>query len=177
VDQADVPTNLPNSTPISWSWLSTINRVNSQVQKVRSYDLVPAHILSLTLKFLDASASLCHNPFSETNTSRYPGFPRVPLPLFRERSRPSKVHTGAYARLASHGFYCILHALSGALNRQGESTLKASLESTSVPFADKFQDIGVDEVSGCELLERQVFCSLNRAEARLEVTFRHGPSR
>ena len=33
-DQKTSPFNLLNSSPFSWSWLSTINRVNSQVQKV-----------------------------------------------------------------------------------------------------------------------------------------------
>jgi tRNA-splicing endonuclease subunit Sen2 len=43
-DQKASPFNLPNSSPFSWSWLSTINRVNSQVQKVR--DLAPElHLL------------------------------------------------------------------------------------------------------------------------------------
>jgi tRNA-splicing endonuclease subunit Sen2 len=34
-DQAKSTLNLENSSPFPWSWLSTINRVNSQVQKVR----------------------------------------------------------------------------------------------------------------------------------------------
>lgn len=33
-DQSNSPFDLPNATPFSWSWLSTINRVNTQVQKV-----------------------------------------------------------------------------------------------------------------------------------------------
>jgi tRNA-splicing endonuclease subunit Sen2 len=33
-DQQSSLVDLQNSTPFSWSWLSTINRVNSQVQKV-----------------------------------------------------------------------------------------------------------------------------------------------
>ncbi|KIJ45759.1 hypothetical protein M422DRAFT_166421, partial [Sphaerobolus stellatus SS14] len=33
-DRLSSPFDLPNSTPFSWSWLSTINRVNTQVQKV-----------------------------------------------------------------------------------------------------------------------------------------------
>lgn len=34
-DKEDSPFNLPNSDTFSWTWLSTVNRVNSQVQKVR----------------------------------------------------------------------------------------------------------------------------------------------
>ena len=33
-DQKTSPFNLNNADPFSWTWLSTINRVNSQVQKV-----------------------------------------------------------------------------------------------------------------------------------------------
>ena len=33
-DQRSSSVDLQNSSPFSWSWLSTINRVNSQVQKV-----------------------------------------------------------------------------------------------------------------------------------------------
>lgn len=33
-DQASSPFNLQNADPFTWSWLSTINRVNSQVMKV-----------------------------------------------------------------------------------------------------------------------------------------------
>jgi len=32
-DQDDAPYNVSNSQPFSWSWLSTLNRVNTQVQK------------------------------------------------------------------------------------------------------------------------------------------------
>ena len=38
-DQEASSFDLQNSSPFSWSWLSTINRVNSQVQKVYLSDL------------------------------------------------------------------------------------------------------------------------------------------
>ncbi|KAF8845176.1 hypothetical protein BDN67DRAFT_962120 [Paxillus ammoniavirescens] len=43
-DQESSPFNLQNASPFSWSWLSTINRVNSQVQKtlILSYVTIPA---------------------------------------------------------------------------------------------------------------------------------------
>lgn len=34
-DKKSSPFSLPNVEPFTWQWLSTINRVNSQVQKVR----------------------------------------------------------------------------------------------------------------------------------------------
>lgn len=44
-DQKRSSLTLQNASPFSWSWLSTINRVNSQVQKVR------VHALYLVLHF------------------------------------------------------------------------------------------------------------------------------
>ncbi len=37
-DRESSPFTLQNVDPFTWSWLSTINRVNSQVQKVRLFD-------------------------------------------------------------------------------------------------------------------------------------------
>lgn len=37
-DKESSPFNLPNADTFSWSWLSTVNRVNAQVQKVRALD-------------------------------------------------------------------------------------------------------------------------------------------
>jgi hypothetical protein len=36
-DRTSSPFDLQNVEPFAWSWLSTINRVNSQVHKVRSH--------------------------------------------------------------------------------------------------------------------------------------------
>ncbi|KAI0322573.1 tRNA-intron endonuclease [Amylostereum chailletii] len=43
-DAQDTPFNLQNADPFTWQWLSTINRVNSQVQKtlVLAYVTIPA---------------------------------------------------------------------------------------------------------------------------------------
>ena len=35
-DHESSPFDLPNVNPFTWSWLSTLNRVNTQVRKVRS---------------------------------------------------------------------------------------------------------------------------------------------
>jgi len=43
-DQKSSSIDLPNSSPFSWSWLSTINRVNSQVQKVCIFPNLLKHI-------------------------------------------------------------------------------------------------------------------------------------
>lgn len=34
-DEESCPFNLPNKKPMSWQWLNTVNRVNTQVKKVR----------------------------------------------------------------------------------------------------------------------------------------------
>ncbi len=41
-DAKSSPFTLSNAEPFTWQWLSTINRVNSQVQKVRLSCLVQA---------------------------------------------------------------------------------------------------------------------------------------
>ncbi|KAI0766581.1 hypothetical protein BD413DRAFT_480627 [Trametes elegans] len=43
-DQESSPFNLPNANTFSWTWLSTVNRVNSQVQKtlILTYVTIPA---------------------------------------------------------------------------------------------------------------------------------------
>ncbi|KAI0044518.1 hypothetical protein FA95DRAFT_252450 [Auriscalpium vulgare] len=43
-DEKSSPFNLPNAAPFTWQWLSTVNRVNSQVQKtlMLSYVTIPA---------------------------------------------------------------------------------------------------------------------------------------
>lgn len=43
-DQESSPFNLPNANTFSWTWLSTVNRVNSQVQKVRTRRLAASNI-------------------------------------------------------------------------------------------------------------------------------------
>lgn len=54
-DKDDSPFSLPNSETFSWTWLSTVNRVNSQVQKVwylrdaAAYGLVLTRYLLQTL--------------------------------------------------------------------------------------------------------------------------------
>ena len=57
-DQEASPFNLPNSTPFSWSWFSTINRANSQVQKVLSFRSSD----SLNTTCLDPCTGLCYDP-------------------------------------------------------------------------------------------------------------------
>lgn len=56
-DQASSPFTLPNSSTFSWSWLSTVNRVNSQVQKVsRSFSVFQA----MRLRYLSQTLILTY---------------------------------------------------------------------------------------------------------------------
>lgn len=43
-DQESSPFNLPNANTFSWTWLSTVNRVNSQVQKVHTSRFTTSHM-------------------------------------------------------------------------------------------------------------------------------------
>jgi len=51
-DQESSPFNLPNVNPFTWSWLSTLNRVNTQVRK----SLMIAYVTIPSMKRLSSSA-------------------------------------------------------------------------------------------------------------------------
>lgn len=46
-DKTSSPFSLPNVEPFTWQWLSTVNRVNSQVQKVR---VLPSSVVAEPMK-------------------------------------------------------------------------------------------------------------------------------
>jgi tRNA-splicing endonuclease subunit Sen2 len=46
IDRESSPFDLPNITPFTWSWLSTLNRVNTQVRKVRFLDCLIRNVCS-----------------------------------------------------------------------------------------------------------------------------------
>lgn len=71
-DHKASPVDLQNSSPFAWSWLSTINRVNSQVQKtlVLVYVTIPARS-RLSLDVLDSPASLQHYTVREVTLRRF----------------------------------------------------------------------------------------------------------
>ncbi|KAI1793563.1 hypothetical protein LXA43DRAFT_221728 [Ganoderma leucocontextum] len=60
-DQESSPFNLPNANTFSWSWLSTVNRVNSQVQKtlILTYVTIPASS-RISPELLSSPACLAH---------------------------------------------------------------------------------------------------------------------
>ncbi|KIY52880.1 tRNA-intron endonuclease [Fistulina hepatica ATCC 64428] len=71
-DQETSCVNLQNSTPFSWTWLSTINRVNSQVMKtlVLVYVTIPARS-RLPTHILDSPACLAHYSVREVILRRF----------------------------------------------------------------------------------------------------------
>ncbi|OJT02873.1 hypothetical protein TRAPUB_6543 [Trametes pubescens] len=60
-DQESSPFNLPNANTFSWTWLSTVNRVNSQVQKtlILTYVTIPARS-RISPELLSSPACLAH---------------------------------------------------------------------------------------------------------------------
>ncbi|KZT37943.1 hypothetical protein SISSUDRAFT_986972 [Sistotremastrum suecicum HHB10207 ss-3] len=62
-DQKSSPFDLPNAGPISWTWLGTINRVNSQVQKtvILTYVVIPS---STSVSSDDRRTPACLSRFS-----------------------------------------------------------------------------------------------------------------
>ncbi|KAH9888946.1 hypothetical protein C8Q73DRAFT_708732 [Cubamyces lactineus] len=60
-DQESSPFNLPNSQTFSWTWLSTVNRVNSQVQKtlILTYVTIPARS-RVSPELVSSPACLAH---------------------------------------------------------------------------------------------------------------------
>ncbi|KAG1905876.1 uncharacterized protein F5891DRAFT_1006992 [Suillus fuscotomentosus] len=71
-DQATSPFKLQNAEPFTWSWLSTINRVNSQVQKtlVLSYITIPAES-RVSPKVLSSPACFAHYSVREVVLRRF----------------------------------------------------------------------------------------------------------
>ncbi|PCH44376.1 hypothetical protein WOLCODRAFT_133194 [Wolfiporia cocos MD-104 SS10] len=60
-DQESSPFDLANASPFSWTWLSTVNRVNSQVQKtlILTYVTIPAQT-RISTELLNSPACLAH---------------------------------------------------------------------------------------------------------------------
>ncbi|KAI0788795.1 hypothetical protein C8Q75DRAFT_719501 [Abortiporus biennis] len=71
-DQENSPFQLENSDPMSWTWLSTINRVNSQVQKtlVLTYITIPAQS-RISPTVLSSPACLSHYTIREVVLRRF----------------------------------------------------------------------------------------------------------
>ncbi|KIP08789.1 hypothetical protein PHLGIDRAFT_360380 [Phlebiopsis gigantea 11061_1 CR5-6] len=71
-DQKTSPFDLNNASPFSWTWLSTINRVNSQVQKtlILTYVTIPARS-RVNPEVLSSPAALSHYSVREVVLRRF----------------------------------------------------------------------------------------------------------
>ncbi|KAF8075083.1 hypothetical protein FPV67DRAFT_1407983 [Lyophyllum atratum] len=71
-DQKASSLDLQNSSPFGWSWLSTINRVNSQVQKtlILVYVTIPARS-RISMDVLESPAALQHYSVREVTLRRF----------------------------------------------------------------------------------------------------------
>ncbi|EPT00911.1 hypothetical protein FOMPIDRAFT_1121603 [Fomitopsis schrenkii] len=71
-DQETSPFDLANSQPFSWTWLSTVNRVNSQVQKtlILTYVTIPARS-RVSQDLLSSPACLAHYSVREVVLRRF----------------------------------------------------------------------------------------------------------
>lgn len=100
-DQESSPFNLPNSTPFSWSWFSTINRVNSQVQKViLSYQAqYPIHLGSLS----DRCIGIRYNSRKISTPNGHTPITGLFSTLLRQRSSRSSLHPSTFKGL---GIFC-----------------------------------------------------------------------
>lgn len=106
-DRDSSPYELQNVDPFTWSWLSTINRVNSQVQKVHTDFLPFLESVSCThhnnsnnqATTTDACTHLRDDPRPHSRTPRRTLFSRVSFSLFNSGSHCPAVYPSAYARL------------------------------------------------------------------------------
>ncbi|KAF8328447.1 uncharacterized protein EI90DRAFT_3065397 [Cantharellus anzutake] len=71
-DEESSPFNLPNTKPFSWAWLSTLNRVNTQVRKsiMLVYITIPA-MSKLSIAALDTPAVLREFTIREVPVKRF----------------------------------------------------------------------------------------------------------
>ncbi|KAJ3837294.1 tRNA-intron endonuclease [Lentinula raphanica] len=71
-DQESSATNIQNASPFTWSWLSTINRANSQVMKtlVLAYVTIPAQC-RLSKEILNSPACFAHYSVREVIVRRF----------------------------------------------------------------------------------------------------------
>jgi hypothetical protein len=66
-DEENCPFNLPNKKPMSWQWLNTVNRVNTQVKKVRafrccSWRITGTELTTTVMPLLDLDPSIRDHP-------------------------------------------------------------------------------------------------------------------
>ena len=90
--------NLENVSPLSWSWLSTLNRVNSQVQKEsQNFCRLASISYPSMLKFTDACVCLCHYTREPPDAHRCTEVARLLGAIFRAGSSSETIHPCSHA--------------------------------------------------------------------------------
>lgn len=101
-DQDASPFNLNNASPFSWSWLSTINRVNSQVQKVRSSCFIERTAFSHNYRiWVDPCLVIRDHPCPIQSVGRRFVVPGLFRTLHYTGGRLAAIRTSAHAGLVS----------------------------------------------------------------------------
>ena len=95
-DQKESPFKLNNAEPFSWSWLSTINRVNSQVQKVFFLPAIMSNCFQLN-RPLDTNLDVCDHPGPLAHWLKHPGISCCSCSLLNPRSRAAAIYSCSYA--------------------------------------------------------------------------------
>ncbi len=136
-DQESSPFNLPNANTFSWTWLSTVNRVNSQVQKVRAIRL-SASCTRIDTVLADSHTHLRDHPRTVSDISRTFVVAGVSGSLYCTGCGAKDVHPCTHARLdcCSVAFY---PSMMGLYDRTlGILACRSNEAGTERIFTDKF---------------------------------------
>lgn len=93
-DQTASTFDLQNSSPFGWSWLSTINRVNSQVQKVACIHFTNTYLITSTP---DTHSCVCHHSRQIAGSPRGTTVTSMPCALLGQGGGFEALHTGTHA--------------------------------------------------------------------------------
>jgi len=107
-DQAASSLDLQNSSPCAWSWLSTINRVNSQVQKACTPTLCSQKFGEPSTISTDSDPHICDDSCPLTAFPRHFLFPGLPGTLFCQRSDTTPIYSRTDAGLTWMKIFNIL---------------------------------------------------------------------
>ncbi len=101
-DQQSSPFHLNNASPFSWSWLSTVNRVNSQVQKVRENEGQIGCAQVLTIDYSDIDFDVRYYPCKFEGPFQRAFITGVLVALYCPGCSITKVYSCSDARLSKH---------------------------------------------------------------------------
>jgi len=115
-DAGSSPLWFQNAQSFSWPWLSTINRVNSQVMKVRH--LLHAWILGVCSAYgADVGPLLRYHPLVGAHVPRGAQISQMLSILLSARGHGSEVHSGPNEGLSQIGSPCIMVCIDMIIKR------------------------------------------------------------